>query len=85
MQKDDSVPSAGTKADSSTGDQNMQSSSNDTKPIVVGLPSLSDETLSQKTLRQVREMMYAEPDWMNKREKMFSDTFRGLSVEFPLL
>lgn len=36
MQKDDSVPSAGAKADSTTTDQDMQSSSNDTKPPVVG-------------------------------------------------
>lgn len=47
MQKDDSVPSAGTKADSNSADQDMQSSSNDTKPIVVGLPSLSDDELSR--------------------------------------
>lgn len=36
MQKDDSVPSAGTKADSEQKVEDMLSSSNDTKPNVVG-------------------------------------------------
>lgn len=42
MQKDDSVPSAGTGADSEQKVENLQSSSHDTKPLVVGSPSLSD-------------------------------------------
>lgn len=39
MQKDDRITSDGTGADSSTKDENLQSSSNDTKPNVSGLPS----------------------------------------------
>jgi hypothetical protein len=64
MQKDDSVPSAGTKADSSTGDQNMQSSSNDTKPIVVGLPSLSDsqKIAFEKCFHAVNGLTYKEAE-----------------------
>jgi len=41
MQKDDNTPSAGTKADSEQKAENIFASSNDTKPNVVGLPSLS--------------------------------------------
>ena len=43
MQKDDSVPSAVTNADSEQKDHDIFQNSNDTKPSVVGLPSLSDE------------------------------------------
>lgn len=41
MQKADNIPSDGTKADSSTKDENLQSSSHDTKPNVVGSQSHS--------------------------------------------
>lgn len=41
MQKDDSVPQAGTKAGSTTKAEATFGSSNDAKPNVVGLPSLS--------------------------------------------
>jgi len=41
MQKDDSIKSAGTNADSSTKAENILEASNDAKPNVVGLPSLS--------------------------------------------
>lgn len=42
MQKDDSVPSAGTNADSEQKVEDIFASSNDTKPNVVGLPSSND-------------------------------------------
>lgn len=41
MQKDNSIPSAGTNADSEQKVENTFASSHDTKPNVVGLPSLS--------------------------------------------
>jgi hypothetical protein len=41
MQKDDNTPSAGTKADSEQKAEDIFASGNDTKPNVVGLPSLS--------------------------------------------
>jgi hypothetical protein len=43
MQKDDNIPSAGTKADSEQKAEDIFASGNDTKPNVVGLPSLSDD------------------------------------------
>jgi hypothetical protein len=43
MQKDDSKSQARTAADSSTGDENNSVSQHNAKPLVVGLPSLSDE------------------------------------------
>lgn len=43
MQKDDRIKSAGTEADSQPKAENIGEASNDTKPHVVGSPSLSDE------------------------------------------
>ncbi|MEZ5034706.1 MAG: hypothetical protein R2796_06935 [Chitinophagaceae bacterium] len=45
MQKADSNSSAGAKVDSSTKDENLSVSSHDTKPDVVGSPSLSNKEL----------------------------------------
>ena len=42
MAKDDSVPQAGTEVHSSTNVEVTSASSNDTKPNVSGLPSLSE-------------------------------------------
>jgi hypothetical protein len=44
MQKDDSKSQARTAADSSTGHENNSVSQHNAKPLVVGLPSLSDDT-----------------------------------------
>ena len=46
--KEDSVPSAGTNADSEQKVENIFASSNDTKPNVVGLPSLSHKMSTLK-------------------------------------
>lgn len=65
MQKDDSVPSAGTIADSSAKAENILEASNDTKPNVVGLPSLSKVGyVSNEKHRKLFEEYMSCPDNM---------------------
>lgn len=84
MQKDDTKGQAGYAADSSTKDDITSDSQLNAKPPVVGSPLLSDETSTQKILRQVRDMMSADPNWIDKRAIMFNQTYKSLSTEFQL-
>lgn len=58
MAKDDSIPSAGTNADSNSKAENILEASNDTKPNVVGRTSLSDEFVKQEFFRSGK-MLYS--------------------------
>ena len=55
MQKADSIPSVGTKADSEQKDENLFVSSHDTKPNVSGLPLSNPEkiVLNQKDVTRL--------------------------------
>lgn len=82
MQKLDSNWSAGTGADSEQNDQDLSVSQHSTKPLVVGSPLSADESVSKKILYQVREMMSAEPNWLEKTNREIGITYKALMNEF---
>lgn len=78
MQKADSNSSAGAKVDSSTKDENLSVSSHDTKPNVVGSPSLSDDEIES-----AKNFAWAHME--EKFKKIMLQMSSSPSIEIPEL